>query len=303
MINKAKPQNLTTNSPLAKNKDKDKDKDKEESLHGKPKVIILGASNVARGLSSVVQTAQLIISKPIDFYMAIGHGRSYGQWSKVFGRTLPGINECAIWEALSESNNHDTRVSDYALITDIGNDIPYGADIQQILDWVKLCVDKLQNEHDVQNIILTSLPVDSLATLTKTRFNIIRALLFPRSPITFASAIKNSTELNNELIRYATQENPAITFVPLSGRWYGLDPIHIRVKHWKQAWPEILLNWLHPNDNDPVKKFNNVKPKNRPINWLYLRFLVPHYRRIYGIEQKQIQPSGHLRDGSTISMF
>ncbi|MEX0819484.1 MAG: hypothetical protein WD070_07815, partial [Pirellulaceae bacterium] len=87
------------------------------------RVVLLGASNIARSPAIVFDSARSAWGSPLDIVAATGHGRSYGMTSCVLGRTLPGILQCGLWEALA------TRplVPTAALLTDIGNDILYGA--------------------------------------------------------------------------------------------------------------------------------------------------------------------------------
>jgi FixJ family two-component response regulator len=53
-----------------------------------------------RSLSTVIETARLTWREPVEIMAAIGHGRSYGQNSVVFGRKISGIFPCALWQDL-----------------------------------------------------------------------------------------------------------------------------------------------------------------------------------------------------------
>ena len=65
------------------------------------RVVILGASNVIRNISTVLSTAELFRGQPLDFLAAAGHGRSYGMTNCVLGRSLPALRTCAVWDSLS----------------------------------------------------------------------------------------------------------------------------------------------------------------------------------------------------------
>ncbi len=104
------------------------------------RVILLGASNLTRGISTVVGIAQASLGGPLDVVAAMGHGRSYGMWSRVLVRELPGIATCALWDALDRRPRLDT----VALVTDIGNDIFYGASIDEIVSWVDVTLARLE---------------------------------------------------------------------------------------------------------------------------------------------------------------
>ena len=64
----------------------------ERTAQTKRRVILLGASNLTRAISTVIGIAQATLDGPLDIVAALGHGRSYGMWSRVLFRELPGIN-------------------------------------------------------------------------------------------------------------------------------------------------------------------------------------------------------------------
>ena len=69
----------------------------------RPRVVVLGASNVARGISTIFETARLAVGGPIDLYAAFGHGRSLGLYTRVLGRGLCGMLDAGLWNALAHS--------------------------------------------------------------------------------------------------------------------------------------------------------------------------------------------------------
>jgi hypothetical protein len=163
------------------------------------RVVLLGASNLTRGISTVVETARLQAGGPIEVLAALGHGRSYGLESSVLGRALPGICGCGLWEALKKESAAPT----VALVTDIGNDLLYGAAVSQIVDWVRRCLDRLQ-QADAQ-VVITLLPVANLDALTPVAFRLMRTMLFPASRLAPEDARRQAAQLNKRLIRMARQ--------------------------------------------------------------------------------------------------
>ena len=93
----------------------------------RPRVVLLGASNLTRGISTAVETTRRAVGGPAEYFIAMGHGRSYGARSRVMGRGLPGITECGLWGALGDDHSPT-----YALLTDVGNDVAYGASVDTI---------------------------------------------------------------------------------------------------------------------------------------------------------------------------
>jgi hypothetical protein len=251
------------------------------------RVILLGASNVVRGLSTIVETAEFVWGQPADVLAACGHGRSYGRTSCVFGRSLPGILECGLWDELSRRPPLPTA----ALITDVGNDILYGADADQIAVWVAECLTRLRGVCD--QVVVTELPLARVASVTPPQYRWIRTLLFPRSRVTFAEAIARAHELNAHVAELASQHR-AVLRVPRVD-WYGWDPIHIRRACWSDAWYEILSAW---NDRATPQRARGSWRR-----WLQLHRQRPLARRLFGFEQRRAQPACSLRSGSAISLF
>jgi len=251
------------------------------------RVVFLGASNVVRAISTIVETAELIWEPPLDVLAACGHGRSYGQTSRVLGRSLPGILQCGLWEDLQRRPALPTA----ALVTDIGNDILYGASVVQIADWVEQSLARLSGVCD--RIVVTELPLARIGSVTSWQYRVIRWLLFPGSRVTFADAMQRARELNARVIELAAQYRAALQSP--RREWYGLDPIHIRRPSWSAAWCEIL----------------SVAGQRRPAHpargswrrWWRLRRQRPQSRRLFGIAQRREQPACTLSGGSVISLY
>ncbi len=251
------------------------------------RVVLLGASNIARSLSIVFDSARNVWGSPLDIVVATGHGRSYGQSSRILGRTLPGILQSGLWDALAARPPAPTA----ALLTDIGNDILYGASAAQIARWVERCLSQLQPV--AQQITVTQLPLTSLADLGEFRFLTMRTLLFPKSRLTMSNALTTARELNDKVI--AVAEQYGATIVEPVRHWYGIDPIHIKRSHQPDAWQQILGSW-NP-DQDPARARHSL------IRWASLRRIRPQTRKIFGVEQHQAQPARRLPDGSFVSLY
>lgn len=251
-------------------------------------VVLLGASNLTRGISTVIGTSQLLFGEPLRVLAALGHGRSYGKPSTVLFRGLPGILQCGLWESLRSRASLPTS----ALITDIGNDIMYGVEVPQILAWVDEAVDRLQQQK--ARISLTLLPVQSVSRLTPRRFKLLRRALFPSCNLEFFEALDRAHDLNDRLARLAAARG--IATVAHRGEWYGFDPIHIRRCHWSTAWSEVLSPWQEPTAQC-------VFARQSLRRWLYLRTRAPQYRTLFGLARQHAQPCARLADGTTISFY
>jgi hypothetical protein len=252
------------------------------------RVVLLGASNLTRGISTVVRLAQLAFEGPLEVLAALGAGRSYGMASRVLVRELPGIDDCALWEALDRGPRRPTS----ALVTDIGNDIFYGASADQIVGWVERALDRL-SAHDAR-IVMTLLPAGNAEQISAWRFRLMRRIMFRSCTLELDEVHATILEINKRL--QAISRERSIQIVAQRAEWYGFDPIHIRFDRWPRAWSEILSTWRR----DSKKNFSPPPSLSR---WFYLRRLPPHERTILGRVRRAAQPAGRLADGTTISFF
>jgi len=253
-----------------------------------PCVILLGASNATRGISAIVDTARQLLGGPIDVRGALGHGRSYGIKSRVLLRGLPGISRCGLWESLRVRPSAPA----FALLTDLGNDILYEVPVPRIAEWVAWCLDRLQEAEALTTITL--LPTSSLERLTALHYYTARAVFFPSSRLSMARALAEARELNHRLEELAAARN--ISVVKPRGQWYGLDPIHIQIRHSRAAWGEILRSW-QTRSLEPGATTGSFR------RWVKLQLLRPERWSFAGFERSRAQPCGTLPDSSTISLY
>ena len=251
------------------------------------RVILLGASNLTRGISTAVETAKIKWGVPLDIMSALGHGRSYGKAQRVLGRVLPAITKCGLWQDLATRPRAETA----SLITDVGNDLLFDVPPVRVVEWVDQCLERLAPVS--QSLIITELPLSNLAKLSSARFRLFRTVLFPSCRMTLLETLKAAEDLNQHLLELATRYRAHV--VRPDGAWYGFDPIHIKLRHWPTAWAQIMQPW-------------SQQPLRTPANgsffrWLWLRRLTPHYRRLFGFDQRKVQPAGIFSDGSQISLY
>lgn len=196
------------------------------------RVVAIGASNLTRGLQTIVATARTTWGPDVEIVAALGHGRSYGTASAFLVRRLPGILDSGLWRSLEDAPRVPTR----ALVTDVGNDILYGFPAARILGWVDDALARLAQMTD--DIVLTGLPMDSIRRLSPRLFLAARTVLAPSCRLSQTAVTSTAEEVQAGLERLAAARG--VRFVPLQPSWYGLDPIHIRPALWPQAWQEIL---------------------------------------------------------------
>jgi hypothetical protein len=255
----------------------------------RPRVVVLGASNVTRGISTIVETAQRALGGPIDLFAAFGHGRSLGLSTRVLGRGLCSMLDAGLWAALAETPRRDET---YALVSDIGNDLMYEVEPEIICRWVEKILSRCQSV--ARRVVVTELPLASIERLGPRRYAIVRRIIFPRCRLTLDEAKRRAVAINEGVHRAATRYGA--TIVAHDARWYGLDPIHVRRGEFARAWGTVLNSW-----NESVTSVGLARGSLR--RWVQLGVIPPEKRAFFGIERRRRQPAGRLRDGSTVSLY
>jgi hypothetical protein len=210
------------------------------------RVILLGASNLTRAFPLAVTSLPAGLPGPLDVLAALGHGRSFGLWSRVLGRTLPGIAECGLWRRLDECGTDGPPP--LAAIMDVGNDLVYGAGVAQVLGWLDICLERLARRRS--SIVLMSLPLGSLARLTPQRFELLRRVLFPAHPMSWPILQERICQLDERM--RALGAHYGVRWIESSPAWYGFDRIHIRRRDQARVWRELFSNWPDWNPAAPV---------------------------------------------------
>jgi hypothetical protein len=251
------------------------------------RVVVLGASNVMRGLGHVVDAARAAWGGPLDLLVASGYGRSYGTDSRVLGRTLPSLLDCGLWRALETRPPLPTA----ALLTDVGNDILYGASVERIVEWVETCLARLRPQ--VEKLVVTQLPLTGTETLGTVRYLLVRTLLFPSSSVSLEAARTASHAVNERIVEAARRFDADV--VRPDPAWYGLDPVHVRMGRRRSAWRTIVAPWADGEETA-------VERLSAPGR-LRLRMQRPERRRFLGLAQRRTQPATTLPDGSRLSLY
>ena len=234
--------------------------------------------------------SRIIVGAPCAFFIAMGLGRSYGQRSTVLGRSLPGITECGLWPALQHGSGPV-----HALITDVGNDVIYGVPVDRIVAWVSTCIDRLHAAGAM--VVVTLPPMASIERLGPLRYHVAKSLLFPGRRMPLPEVVRRSRQLSDGLTALGGQDG--VTVVEPEGRWYGLDPIHPRLRHLGAAWRKALGPWA-------ASGASGVAPATvtaSPARWARLRTATPERWWLAGRQMGRTQPSARLGDGSTMWLF
>jgi hypothetical protein len=252
------------------------------------RVVLLGASNLTLAFPRVVERLRALRGAPLELLAALGHGRSYGRSSRVLLRELPGIVDCGLWPALDSAPERET----VALLADLGNDLVYGADVEEIAGWIALVLRRLGSHR--ARTALVRLPLASLERLSRWRFGIARALIYPSHRIEFETLRRRARELDERVAALAREHGATLVEQPES--WYGLDPAHIRPSRRADAWDALLA---------PLGE-GAARVEAPPLAASELRALAkvrPERRRWMGREERHAQPCAQLLDGTRISVY
>ena len=205
----------------------------------------------------------------------------------MLGRTLPGINTCGLWDALS----HNEQAPTYALLTDIGNDIGYGFDAATIEHWIDHCATRLGQMN--ARMVITDLPTHAVRELPEWRFQIVHRLLFPSQQLKLNDVLATVDAVSGQLRELASKYDAS--FIEVHKSWYGIDGIHIR-RHLRQhAFATMLDSW---SDQTNVTDQHLLLTERWSMRWLK-----PADRTLFGIHQLTAQPAMTLGDGSTLSLY
>ena len=249
------------------------------------RIVALGASNLTRGLPAVVSTVRDQWGGDVEILAALGVGRSYGMQSRVLVRSLPSILHSGVWEELKRRPPVRTR----GLITDVGNDILYGASSEQILAWVGECLDRL-TEHTA-DVIVTGLPLRSIERLSRAKFLMFRSVLFARCRLSHAEVLRAAGRVADGLATLA--EKRRVRFFHLKPEWYGFDPIHFRLGVWRAAWREILGAEIESARRESASVMEAAR----------LYTLAPERQWLVGLQHDTPQQGRALRSGGRIWLY
>jgi hypothetical protein len=253
------------------------------------RIILLGASNLTMSLRLTINTFQQHFGGPSEILVAAGHGRSYGQFSQVITRGLPGIITSGLWSQLELSSRKPT----YALLTDIGNDILYGVTPAKILAWVSNCVELLQRQS--AHIVITNLPITSVECISSWRYQLFSRLFYPSCRLSRDEVVARAKAVHGGLIEIVANKN--IELCELAPHWFGPDGIHVLYCKSKAFYQHIVKQFPKINSTQAIVESDqsiSLAWKQRP------QFA---YKTMWGEKYRQQQPSGQLTDNTTVSLY
>ena len=252
----------------------------------RPRVVVLGASNVSRGLSRLVAAVESP-TPGADLFVAAGHGRGYGVNTRVAARRLPSILSSGLWRGLDRHGGE----APVALVTDVGNELLYGLTAEQVASWVRESVWRLADRG--ATIAITRLPMAGIATVGAVRYRALRTFFVPGCRLSLAGLKEAATRLDADLQGIAGDFGAQIIEQP--AHWYGFDTLHVRRRHLDDLWLAACEAWGFPSAQSSAK--------SSATDWLKIGTKAAEVRSLGGVMRFTRQPVLPLRSGGTLSLY
>lgn len=249
-----------------------------------PACIVLGASNVSRGLAGLTAVMRARQGGPLDIFVAAGHGRSYGANSRVFMRRLPSILWSGLWRALDRERIGWDRPG-VALVTDIGNDLLYGFAVEQLTAWVREALTRLTDRG--LRIAITRLPLASIYGVGAVRYRLLRTCYVPGCPLSLGAVKEAAGAMDAAVVSLAGEFNATLLEQPAA--WYGLDAIHVRRPRLHDLWQCVGDAWGLP----AVAR----RPRPSVVQWARIGSQAAEVRSLGNVMLRTPQPAS-LDDGA-----
>jgi hypothetical protein len=222
-----------------------------------------------------------------DLFVAAGHGRGYGVNTRVAARRLPSILRSGLWRGLDRHGGE----APIALVTDVGNELLYGARSVLVASWVRETVWRLADRG--ATIAITRLPMAGIAEVGPVRYRALRTFFVPGCRLSLAGLKEAATRLDADLQAIAGDFGAQIIEQP--AHWYGLDTLHVRRRHLDDLWHMACNVWGIPVVESPVA--------SSLATWARVGAKAAEVRSLGGVMRFTRQPVLPLRSGGTLSLY
>jgi hypothetical protein len=236
--------------------------------------VVLGASNVSRGLARLTATLRARAAGPGDLFVAAGHGRGYGVNTRVAWRRLPSILASGLWRALEREG----VAAPAALVTDVGNELLYGLGVSAVATAVRDAVERLRDRGG--RIVITGLPLAGIAGVGRVRYRLLRTLYVPGCLLSIGELKEAARWLDDELRAIAT--DTGATFIEQPADWYGFDALHVRRPLLDTFWRRVCDAWGLP--------VATARPQPSLTEWAVLGSRAAEVRSLAGRTRLTRQP-------------
>lgn len=200
--------------------------------------VVLGASNVSRGLARLAAMVRARAAGPAGLFVAAGHGRGYAVTSRVGLRRLPSILASGLWRAL----DRERVAAPGAVVMDVGNELLYGLGVAAVAAAVRTAVGRLADRGG--RIAILGLPLAGIARVGPLRYRLMRTVYVPGCPLALGAIREGAMWLDEELRAIAAEAGG--TFIEQPGAWYGFDALHVVRPRLDDLWRQVGDAWGLP---------------------------------------------------------
>lgn len=201
-------------------------------------VVVLGASNVSRGLARLSAIVRARATAPVSLFVAAGHGRGYGVNTRVAWRRLPSILDCGLWRALDRERIERPMV----VVTDVGNELLYGLGVTAVAGAVREATHRLSARGG--RLVITGLPLAAIAGVGPGRYRLMRMVYVPGCQRAL-DELKEAAQWLDDELRALAADTGAV-FLEQPGGWYGFDAIHLKRSRLDELWQRVCDAWGLP---------------------------------------------------------
>lgn len=247
-----------------------------------PRVVLLGASNLAMGLELAAEAAREHFGGPVEILAAGGRGRSWGERSRFLVRELAGIDSCGLWAELERRPAAPT----WFLALDLGNDLAFGSPAEQVGDWIERSLERLVARGARGTI--SGLPLARLEAIPPWQFDVLKRVLFPFHEIERERLMAQARDLERRSQELARKLG--LAHVALEAEWYGADPIHFSRRARAAVWRRLVGAWGEPR--------GARAPAAARAGRLWYESA-----SVLGFAIRRPQPCARLADGTTFSLY
>jgi hypothetical protein len=262
-------------------------------------VAVLGASNVTLALPQILDALhrRLAPSGPVEYYVAHGPGRSYGTIAGVPGIEFTPLRSCGLREALEARWRSAGRPPVSVLLTDVGNDVMYGASARGIAAWVREIVESFRSLG--ARTAITSVPVESVLSISAWKFGLIRPILYPRYPMRRRDVFTRVVQVQDALEELG--RDLAADILPARREWYSIDCIHV-ARRWRRrvfgTWADALLERAEGSASGSERSAARLS-----ISSARLRLVRPAEMYLFGRRLTRAQEGVRIADGARLYVY
>lgn len=229
--------------------------------------------------------------------MAHGPGRSYGIIAGVAFVKFNPLTGCGLQDALEARWRGSGRPPIYVLLTDVGNDVMYGASPGRIAAWVGEIAERFSSLG--ARVAVTSVPVESVHRIPAWKYGLVRPILYPLYPVRRRDVFTRVVQVQDALEDLGRRL--PLEILPTRREWYSFDGIHV-ARRWRRhvfaIWADALLGGV-----DAPSPRSGENEARLSVSSLNLRFCRPAEIFIAGRPLRREPPGIEVADGARLYLY